>query len=56
MNRVALVGLGPHAKRIYLKYLKEHDKKLELLIEVKEKVENMGASLYCFTTNRKKEQ
>ncbi len=37
MSRVALVGLGPHAKRIYIKYLKEHEKKLELLIEVEGK-------------------
>ena len=40
MSRVALVGLGPHAKRIYIKYLKEHEKRLELLIELegKEKI------------------
>ncbi len=32
---VALIGLGPHAKRIYLKYLKEHDINFKILIELK---------------------
>ena len=34
MKNVALVGLGPHAKRIYINYLKKHKIKLELIIEL----------------------
>ena len=34
---VALIGLGPHAKRIYLKYLKEHNINFKLLVELKSK-------------------
>ena len=34
---VALIGLGPHAKRIYLKYLKEHNLNFKLLVELKSK-------------------
>lgn len=33
-KNIALIGLGPHAKRIYIKYLKEHDVTLKLLVEL----------------------
>ncbi len=36
-KRVALVGLGPHAKRIYLNYLKSHKITLKVLIDLKSK-------------------
>jgi len=34
MKNVALVGIGPHAKRIYLNYFKKHKVNLELVIEL----------------------
>lgn len=34
MKNIALVGLGPHAKRIYLNYMKKHKANLCLLIEL----------------------
>ncbi len=42
-NKVALVGIGPHAKRIYLNYLKKHKINLALVVELeskKEEIEN----------------
>lgn len=37
MINVALVGVGPHSKRIYLNYLKKHKINLELVIELESK-------------------
>lgn len=39
MKNIALIGVGPHAKRIYLKYIKEHEKNLSLVVELENKVE-----------------
>lgn len=39
MKSIALIGVGPHAKRIYLKYIKEHEKKLSLVVELENKAE-----------------
>ena len=38
-KNVALIGLGPHAKRIYLKYFKKHKTNLALLVELDSKRE-----------------
>jgi ADP-ribose pyrophosphatase YjhB (NUDIX family) len=32
---VLLIGLGPHAKRIYIKYLKEHNLNISVLVDLK---------------------
>ena len=37
---VALVGLGPHAKRIYLNYLRKHKMELTLLVELESNKQN----------------
>ena len=37
MKNVALVGLGPHAKRIYLHYFKKHNVNLALVIDLNSK-------------------
>lgn len=34
---LALVGVGPHSKRIYLSYLKKHNINLQLVVELKSK-------------------
>lgn len=39
--KVALVGLGPHAKRIYINYVKNNDVNLKLVIDVKSNEENV---------------
>lgn len=39
MNNIALIGVGPHAKRIYLKYLKEHKKNLSIIVEIENRLE-----------------
>lgn len=39
MKNIALVGIGPHAKRIYLNYLKKHKINLALAIELDSKRE-----------------
>ena len=36
-NTIALVGLGPHAKRIYLNYFKKHKVNFVLLIDLESK-------------------
>lgn len=39
MKNLALIGLGPHSKRIYLNYLKKHKEiKLKLLVELDSKL------------------
>lgn len=35
MNNIMLIGLGPHAKRIYIKYIKENNVNLSLIIDLK---------------------
>ena len=37
--RVALIGLGPHAKRIYLNYFKKHKINLDLVVELESRKE-----------------
>lgn len=37
MKNIMLVGLGPHAKRIYLNYLKKHQLNLTILVDLKSK-------------------
>lgn len=39
-KNVALVGLGPHAKRIYLNYLRKHKMELTLLVELESNKQN----------------
>lgn len=38
-KNIALIGLGPHAKRIYLNYFKKHKTNLELLVDLESKKE-----------------
>lgn len=38
---VALIGLGPHAKRIYLNYFKKHKMDLSLIVDLKSKKEEV---------------
>jgi len=33
-RNIALIGIGPHAKRIYLHYIKKHKENLELVVEL----------------------
>ena len=33
-KNVALIGIGPHAKRIYINYLKTHSVNLKLVVEL----------------------
>ncbi|MDO5556461.1 MAG: Gfo/Idh/MocA family oxidoreductase, partial [Clostridia bacterium] len=54
-NKVALIGLGPHAKRIYLNYLKKHNTTLSLVVDLKSQKEtvkkylvNNGFKNTCF--------
>ena len=37
MKNVALIGIGPHAKRIYLNYFKKHRVNLALVIDLNSK-------------------
>ena len=34
MKNICLVGIGPHAKRIYLNYFKKHKINLSLVVEL----------------------
>ena len=43
---VVLVGLGPHAKRIYLPYLKKHRIPLQLVVEIESKEEETKNILF----------
>lgn len=45
-KNIALVGIGPHAKRIYLNYLKKHKINLALVIEIKSKEKETKEYLY----------
>ena len=40
MNNIMLIGLGPHAKRIYLNYLKNHKLPLKVLVEIESNYNN----------------
>lgn len=44
-NRFVLVGLGPHAKRIYIKYLKKYKCDLQLIIDLKSKKDDIERTL-----------
>ena len=35
MNNIVLVGLGPHSKRIYINYFKNHNIEPKILIDIK---------------------
>ncbi len=37
MDNIALIGLGPHSKRIYLNYFQKHNSNFNVLIELKSK-------------------
>ena len=41
MKNVALVGVGPHAKRIYLNYLKKHRVNLSFIVELDSQKDNV---------------
>ena len=41
MKNVALIGLGPHAKRIYINYLKKHRINLALLVDIESKAKEI---------------
>lgn len=41
MKNVALIGVGPHAKRIYLNYFKKHKVNLALVVELDSKKEEV---------------
>lgn len=41
MKNVALVGIGPHAKRIYLNYFKKHKVNLALVIDLNSQRESI---------------
>lgn len=45
MKNVALVGIGPHAKRIYLPYFKKHKVNLALVIDLNSQKENIKTYL-----------
>ena len=45
-KNIALVGLGPHAKRIYLNYFKKHNTNLALVIDIESNKENVCFKLY----------
>jgi len=36
-KKIALIGLGPHAKRIYLNYFKKHNVELSLVVDLESK-------------------
>ena len=38
---IALIGLGPHAKRIYLHYIKKHNENLALVVDLKSEKDNV---------------
>ena len=39
-RNIAIIGLGPHAKRIYLHYIKKHREKLSLVVELESERNN----------------
>ena len=41
MKNVALVGIGPHSKRIYLPYFKKHKVNLALVIDLNSQKETI---------------
>lgn len=41
MKNIALVGIGPHAKRIYLNYFKKHKVNLALVVDLDSKKDNI---------------
>ena len=45
MKNVALIGLGPHAKRIYINYLKKHRINLALLVDIESKAKEIKTYL-----------
>ena len=46
MNNIMLVGLGPHSKRIYINYLKNHNLDLKILIDLSSNYENVCKYLH----------
>ena len=50
MNKnIALIGLGPHAKRIYLNYFKKHKVNLALVVDLNSKKERAVRNRYFQT-------
>ena len=41
MKNIALIGIGPHAKRIYLHYFKKKKVNLELVVDLESQKENV---------------
>ena len=44
-KNIALIGLGPHAKRIYLNYFKKHNINLSLVVDLKSKTTEVNCYL-----------
>ena len=41
MKNIALIGIGPHAKRIYLHYFKKKKVNLELVVDLESEKDNI---------------
>lgn len=54
MKNVALVGIGPHAKRIYLEYFKKHKVNLALVVELDSKKKSTREYLRTHNYNNTK--
>jgi len=54
MKNVALIGIGPHAKRIYLEYFKKHKVNLALVVELDSKKKSTREYLRTHNYNNTK--